>query len=172
MRKEQNNYAFVDGQNLNLAIQGLGWKLDFKNFRVYLSEKYGVGKAYYFIGFVEGNNDLYASLQSYGYVLIFKPTFRDKDGKIKGNCDAELVLQAMIDLNEYHQAVIVTGDGDFACLVRYLRKIDKLLCVLVPNMYKYSGLLKKSGSKNLAFMNDLRGKLGYKRKEPHKDGTL
>ena len=172
MKKPQNNYAFIDGQNLNLAIQDLGWKLDFRKFRVYLSEKYSVGRAYYFIGFVEGNNDLYASLQSYGYVLIFKPTLKDKEGRVKGNCDADLVLQAMVDLNEYQQAVIVTGDGDFYSLVNYLRKKNKLRCVLVPNMYKYSALLKKTAQKHLAFMNDLRGKLEYKRKEPHKDGTL
>jgi len=172
MKKPQNNYAFIDSQNLNLAIQHLGWKLDFKKFRVYLSEKYGVGTAYYFIGFVEGNSDLYTSLQSCGYVLIFKPTLRDKEGKVKGNCDADLVLQAMIDLSEYQQAVIVTGDGDFYSLVNYLRKMEKLRCVLVPNMYEYSSLLKKTAKNYLAFMNDLREKLEYKRKEPHKDGTL
>lgn len=172
MKKPQNNYAFIDGQNLNLSIQDLGWKLDLRKFRVYLSEKYGVGRAYYFIGFIEGNNDLYTSLQSYGYVLIFKPTLKDKEGKVKGNCDADLVLQAMIDINEYQQAVIVTGDGDFYSLINYLRKKNKLQCVLVPNMNKYSGLLKKTAQKHIAFMNGLRGKLGYKRKEPHKDRTL
>ena len=164
MKKPQRHSAFIDGQNLNLGIQELGWKLDFRRFRVYLSEKYGVAKAYYFIGFVEGNNDLYASLQSSGYILIFKPTFRNREGKVKGNCDAELVLQTMIDLNEYDQAVIVTGDGDFYCLVGYLRKLGKLRCLLAPNIHKYSGLLKKSAQDKLAFMNDLRGKLEYKKR--------
>ncbi|GAI46476.1 unnamed protein product, partial [marine sediment metagenome] len=65
--------------------------------------------AYYFIGFVEGNNDLYVSLQSAGYILIFKPTLKLPNEKVKGNIDAELVLQAMIDLNKYQQAIIVTG---------------------------------------------------------------
>jgi len=142
---------------------------------VYLSEKYGVGKAYYFIGFVEGNNDLYTSLQSDGYVLIFKPTSKIKDGKIKGNCDAELVLQAMVDLDKYQQAVIVTGDGDFACLVKYLRKIDKLRCILAPDKNNCSWLLRESvresTQKQIAFMNGLRNRLEYKRKEPHEDGT-
>ena len=78
----------------------------------------------------------------------------------------------MIDLDKYHQAVIVTGDGDFYSLVNYLRRKNKLRCVLVPNMHKYSGLLKKTAQKHIAFMNDLRGKLEYKRKEPYKDGTL
>ncbi len=171
MKKPQDNYAFIDGQNLNLSIQELGWKLDFRKFRVYLSEKYGVGRAYYFIGFVEGNNDLYTSLQSCGYILIFKPTLKDREGKVKGNCDADLVLQTMININEYHQAIIVTGDGDFYSLVNYLRKRNKLRCVLVPNINKYSGLLKKTAQQHIAFMNGLRGKLEHKRKEPHKDRT-
>ena len=172
MKKPQNNYAFIDGHNFYLAIRDSGWKLDFKRFRVYLSEKYGVGKAYYFIGFVESNRGLYDALRAYGYEMIFKPTSKAREGEVKGNCDAELVLQAMIDLNEYQQAVIVTGDGDFACLIKYLRKKDKLKCVLSPDRDKCSWLLRESAQKQIAFMNDLRGKLEYKRKESHKDGTL
>lgn len=156
-----HNYAFIDGQNLNLAIKDSGWKLDFKKFRVYLAEKYRVFKAYYFIGFVPGNNDLYSALQDFGYILIFKPTFKDKGGKVKGNVDAELVLQAMIEFPNYKKALIITGDGDFYCLVKYLKEQDKLLKVLVPNSKKYSGLLKKSAGNSLSFMNELKKKLEY-----------
>ena len=85
---------------------------------MYLREKYSVKEAYYFIGYVPGNTDLYTSLQNFGYILVFKPTFANSDGKIKGNCDAELVLQAMIDFNNYEKAVIVSGDGDFHCLIK------------------------------------------------------
>ena len=161
MLKKENNYAFIDGQNLNLGIKRLGWALDFKKFRVYLREKYSVQKAYYFIGYVQGNSDLYASLQSYGYILIFKPTFRNSDGKIKGNCDAELVLQAMIDFAAYEKAIIVSGDGDFHCLIKYLREKNKLKMVLAPDKDRYSGLLKKATGTNLTFMNDLKNKLEY-----------
>jgi uncharacterized LabA/DUF88 family protein len=162
-----NNYAFIDGQNLNLGIQEQGWRLDLRRFRVYLAEKFQVEKAYYFIGYIEGNSDLYASLQSYGYILIFKPTFRNKDGKIKGNCDAELVLQAMIDYDNYDQAVVVSGDGDFQCLVKYLAEQSKLRTLIAPNMEKYSVLLKKPAAKRLIFMNDLKQKLGLKKKNTH-----
>lgn len=109
-----------------MAIQEIGWKLDFKKFRIYLKEKYATSKAYYFIGYVSGNNDIYSSLQSAGYILVFKPTFKNQNGKIKGNCDAELVLQAMIDYKSYDKAIIISGDGDFFCLVKYLREKNKL----------------------------------------------
>ena len=163
MQKPLENYAFIDSQNVNLGVRELGWKLDWKKFRVYLKEKYGVAIAYIFIGYIEENQDLYLSLQKNGYVLVFKEVLKSKDGFVKGNCDAELVLQAMIDYKKYDKAVIVSGDGDFACLVRHLKKQNKLGKVLVPNITKYSALLKKAAAnEHLDFMNDLRYKLAYK----------
>lgn len=168
MHKLLNNYAFIDSQNLNLSIQDQGWKLDLIRFRTYLKEKYSAKKAYIFIGYMEEYKDLYKSLQEYGYVIIFKPTLKYKDGTTKGNCDAELVLQAMIDLREYDGAVIVSGDGDFYCLADYLAKNNKLECLLIPNRNKYSALLKKvnrNDKKYLNFISDLRSKLELKKKK-------
>jgi uncharacterized LabA/DUF88 family protein len=161
MRKPFNNYAFIDGQNLNLGIQDLGWKLDFTRFRVYLKEKYGVSTAFYFIGKVAENNELYEALQNAGYVLIYKEVLTDPFGKAKGNIDAELVLQAMVEFKNYGKAVIVSGDGDFACLVTYLDNKHKLERVIVPNMYRYSVLLKKAAPQRLDTMNELKRKLAY-----------
>ena len=103
MSKQLKNYAFIDGNNLHLGIKLLSWKIDYKKFRIYLADKFSVKKAYYFIGYVPENTDIYNKLQSAGYILIFKDTFRQKDGNMKGNCDAELVLQAMIDLVNYEK---------------------------------------------------------------------
>lgn len=167
------NYAFIDSQNVNLAIRELGWKLDFARFRVYLKDKFEVEKAYIFIGFMPSNKDLYAYLQESGFICIFRPTLTYKDGTTKGNCDAELVLQTMLDYNEYNQAVIVSGDGDFYCLIKHLISANKLKALLVPNRYKYSALLKlKEFRPFTKDMNDLRNKLQYKKKSPRKDGTL
>lgn len=52
------NYAFIDSQNVNLGIRELGWQLDFARFRIYLKEKYGVSRAYIFIGYLPGNEHL------------------------------------------------------------------------------------------------------------------
>jgi uncharacterized LabA/DUF88 family protein len=175
MKKQENNYAFIDSQNLNLSIQELGWKLDFKKFRIYLKEKYNVTKAYLFIGYIEGNNDLYTALQEAGFICIFKPTLKYKDGTTKGNCDAELVLWTMIEYANYNKAVVVTGDGDFYCVVNYLIEKQKLAAALIPNKLKFSALLKfKLFRPHLRYMNELRNKLAYdhKKKRPHKDETL
>jgi len=49
------NYAFIDSQNLNLGVRSEGWRVDFKKFRLYLTNKYQVKTAYLFIGMVPGN---------------------------------------------------------------------------------------------------------------------
>jgi len=155
MRNKENNYAFVDSQNLNLGVQNLGWKLDFKRFRVYLKEKYNVSKAYMFIGYLPQNQDLYSSLQKNGYALVFKPVLRDSNKRVKGNVDAELVLQAMIDFKFYDQAVIISSDGDFYCLVKYLYKQKKLKLVMSPYIKTCSALLKESAKEKIVFMDNL-----------------
>lgn len=145
-KKKQNNYAFIDSQNLNLGVRSQGWRLDFGRFRVYLKDKYQVTKAFLFIGYLPGNEQLYTDLQKAGYIVIFKPTLSIKKGKkvfIKGNVDAELVLHTMIELQNFDRAVIVSGDGDFRCLLEYLVDKNKLLKLLVPNKRGFSFLLRK-----------------------------
>ncbi len=167
MSKPESIYAFIDSQNLNLAIRDCGWELDFGRFHIYLKDKYKVTKAFLFIGYVPGNEALYTYLQKLGYILVFKPTLEyKKEGKryTKGNVDAELVLHAMIEYPNYDKAIIVSGDGDFHCLVEYLERKGKLLHVLIPNSNKYSALLRKF-HKYFNYLDNLKNKLGKKKRE-------
>jgi uncharacterized LabA/DUF88 family protein len=164
--KNTANYAFIDSQNLYLGVKSQGWKLDYNRFMVYLKDKFKVERAFIFIGYLAGNEALYTRLQQAGFVVVFKPTLEiKKNGKIfvKGNVDAELVLHAMIEYDNYHKAVIVTGDGDFHCLVEYLDQNNKFLKLLVPNRNGFSALLRKFG-KYVVFMSALRSKLSLNKK--------
>ncbi len=160
MTKPKNNYAFIDSQNLNLSIREQGWVIDFGKFRQYLGRKYGIAKAFLFIGYVYDNQDLYTALQKDGYILVFKPTLKLPSGKVKGNVDAELVLHAMIEYDNYDKALIITGDGDLYCLVDYLRKKDKLLKLMIPNKESFSSLFRRL-MPHIIFMNNLRKMLEY-----------
>ncbi len=158
------NFAFIDASNLYLGIKDLGWLLNYKKFRDYLKENFDCEKAYLFIGYVATNEDLYKSLQEDGYILMFKPTIQNQEGSQKGNVDADLVLQALIDFPKYKKAVIVAGDGDYYSLVRYLSNKKKLLRVLAPNREMSSYLLRKEAKEKIIFLEDFKEKLEYKRK--------
>ena len=165
--KKTQTYAFIDSQNLNLGVKSQGWKLDWRKFRQYLRNKYNVTKAYLFIGQLSGNESLYAFLQECGYVLIFKPTLSRRVGdqvKTKGNVDAELVLHTMIQYKNYHGAIIVSGDGDFHCLIEYLEAKGKLLKILAPTKH-YSSLLRRFNKNNYIVRIDmLRNSLEQKKR--------
>lgn len=158
-------YAFIDSQNMNLGIRSEGWTIDYAKFRLYLKNKYNVDKAFMFIGLVQNNQKLYTALQAAGFILVFKPTIRYfENGRetVKGNVDAELVLHAAaIEVDNYDKAIIVSGDGDFACLIEYLDDKDKLLKVMTPNA-KYSKLLKPF-SAYIIQISKLKKSLEYKK---------
>lgn len=140
-----NSYAFIDSQNLNLGVRSQGWVLDFHRFRRFLKDKYKVREAFLFIGYVQNNQPLYTYLQKCGYICVFKPTLevrRGKSVKVKGNVDAELVLHAMVEYKNYDKAVIISGDGDFHCLIKYFIEQGKLLKIITPNLH-YSSLLRE-----------------------------
>lgn len=151
-RKKQGNYAFIDSQNLNVSVQNQGWKMNWRKLREFLTNKYGVTKAYMFIGYVPENEELYEKMHEAGYHVVLKPTFNmtrprpedniQKNGeekKVKGNVDADLVLWAMKEMRSYDKAVVVSGDGDFHSLVEYLIEQGKLQKLLTPTG-QYSGL--------------------------------
>ncbi len=160
-----NNYAFIDSQNLNLGVRSAGWLIDYNSFRLYLSHKYSVTKAFIFIGHVEDNQELYDELSSAGFIMVFKPTVRYiEDGKetVKGNVDAELVLHAAaVEYHNYDKAIIVSGDGDFSCLVDFLAQNDKLLHILTPTQ-RYSTLLKPF-AKYIVQIQSLKNSIRFKK---------
>lgn len=149
-RKAEGVYAFIDSQNLNVSVQKFGWKMNWKKFRQFLTDKYGVTQAFMFIGYVPEHEDIYEKMHEAGYAVVLKPTFdmsrprpEDNGGKsdkpVKGNVDADMVLWAMKEIPNYEKAVIVSGDGDFFALVEYLHQQEKLLKILPPTG-QYSSL--------------------------------
>lgn len=162
----KNNFAYIDGANLHKGVDSLGWELDYHRFRVWLKEKYNIETAYLFIGLVPKNKDLYTSLQEAGFALVYKEVTYDDSGKVKGNCDAELVLKVAVDFyeGELGQAVIVASDGDYAGLVKFLKKKDALLSVISPSN-KCSYLLRKLNTP-LTYLDTQRNNLELKRKSP------
>lgn len=145
--KQESVYAFIDSQNLNIGTQKFGWKMNWAKFRQFLSDEYGVTKAFMFIGYIPENESLYEQMHDAGYMVVLKPTFdmtrprveapegekKEDERPVKGNIDAELVLWAMKEMPNYKQAIIVSGDGDFYSLVEYLEGKGRLKHLLAPS---------------------------------------
>lgn len=159
MKSSKTTVAYIDGANLHKGVKSLGWELDYARFRIWLSHRYGVGLAYIFIGLIPKHKDLYTHLSKSGFTLIYKEVVYDGDGRAKGNCDADLITQAMRDSYEGMalQSVLVTSDGDYAPLVNFLIEKKQLQAVLSPSpVSKCSILLKRTGA-HIVYLEDKKG---------------
>lgn len=96
-----------------------------------------------------------------------KICIKERNQKIKGNVDADLVLQAMIEWKNYDKAVIISSDGDFYSLAQHLNVNGKLCAVISSDIENCSSLLKKVVRDKIQFMYDLKNKLQYINNKHH-----
>ncbi len=67
------------------------WRLDFQRFRSYLRKKYGVAKAYLFLGYLEENKKLYQDVSG---VTILKVLKASRLAELTGRITEDLMLKA------------------------------------------------------------------------------
>lgn len=146
--------VYIDGNNLYRAAKELGFEIDYKKFRGWLRQKYNLATVYLFIGLVPNRVKFYEYLQESGFILIFKQTV-SVGGVVKGNCDAELVLKAVSDFytESFTSCILVTGDGDFGCLVEFLQNNAVIDRIIAPDENKCSILLKNKNTE-ITFLNE------------------
>jgi len=157
--KQRENIAFVDGQNLYMSTTTAEkpWHIDLARFRIYLKQKYKVGKAYYFLGFTqEEYQDLYDEIQEAGFILQFREHNPAMLGKKKGNVDTDIVFAVMKKLYRkeiFDKIVLVSGDGDYKMLVDFLIEENRFEKILFPDQNRSSSLYKKIDLKYRADLN-------------------
>lgn len=167
--KKENNLAFVDGQNLYLGTNSETppWQVDLAKFRKYLSEKYDVQKAYYFLGFVnEKYQDLYENIQSSGFILKFREHNCAMLSKKKGNVDTDIVFDVMKRIYKkepFDKIVLVAGDGDYKMLVDFLIEENRFKKILFPNKTFASSLYKSITRVYFDYLLNIKSKIEAKK---------
>lgn len=173
MIKKNNNYAFIDGQNLYMNTtkkETSPWQVDLTRFRIYLEKKYNVVKAYYFLGYVqEKNQDLYEKIQNADFVLVFREHNPAMIGKKKGNVDSDIIFQIMKKMykkEDFYKIILVSGDGDYKLLVDFLIEENRFEKILFPDKRFASSLYQKLGSEYFDYLenNDVKDKIELKKK--------
>ena len=161
----ENNLAFIDGQNLYLETKQDNWSVDLGKLRIYLKDKYSVQEAYYFLGYLQEENDeLYKEIQKAGFIVLFKEHNQYAVTKKKGNVDADIIFEIMKNLvenKEFDQVVLVSGDGDYKKLVEYLIVKNKFRKMLFPNKKFASSLYKKLGSEFYDYLENIKTYIKY-----------
>lgn len=76
----------------------------------------------------------YIKLKEFGYQLYLKPVkfYEQEDGttKRKANCDVEMTFYLMKEKDNFDRVVVLSGDGDFLPVLKYLREYRKEVIIL------------------------------------------
>lgn len=71
----------------------------------------------------------YLNLKKFGYELYLKPVklYEQDDGttKRKANCDVDMAFYLMKEEDKFKRVVVLSGDGDFLPVLKYLRNEQK-----------------------------------------------
>jgi len=165
---KENNFAFIDGQNLYMGTnsEDPAWSIDFFKFRQYLRKKYNVTRAYYFLGFViNEKNDLYDKIQEAGFILKFREHNSAMLGKKKGNVDSDIIFSIMKKIYKketFDKIVLVSGDGDYSMLVDFLIEENRFKKILFPNKKFASSLYKKITRVYFDYLVNIKHRIKFK----------
>ena len=114
--------AFVDASNIHKGAEANGWEVDYSKLRNYLMTRYKVSKILFF-GSTSNDPErilLHENIQKLGYEILLVPTKRFADGKLKADVDSRMTFEMMRLKEEYDEAIVITGDGDFFWVLEYL----------------------------------------------------
>ncbi len=124
--------VFIDVANVVYSLKDLGWRIDYKKLQQYFKNHSKLADIYFYYSTNKenvGQANLLEMLARKGFKMVVKEVkiIKLKNGEqlFKGNCDVELTID-MIDLiPAYDTAVLLSGDSDFAPLIKYVQKHGK-----------------------------------------------
>lgn len=124
--------VFLDAANILYSQKTLGFRVDYKKLKDYLSANMEIVGFYYYtgkVGKLEKQLKFISHLQGLGYQVVAKEVKFIKVGnnkeEPKGDLDVELALDAYRFSDKYGTLILCSGDSDFAYLVDLLKEKGK-----------------------------------------------
>ena len=178
-------YICIDASNLHYTLKKEGWKIDWLKFKNHYESVFKDPSFYYYEGLVskgcyfdyhpkgnvqDFNNEkkkkqkFFKFLRLNGYNVRQKPVARIYDntsGQFKHKCnfDVELTIDAIDNMDKYDVFSLVSGDGDFEKLIKYLKGKAKKTIVIAPKE-RLSGKLEKAANVVIT-LNQIKNDIKY-----------
>ena len=102
------------------------------------------------------------SINSFGYKLFLKPVklYEQEDGttKRKANCDVDMAFHLMKEKDNFERVIVLSGDGDFLPVLRYLKINGKEMVILGRSGRTAKEIKQFAGSKftDFQYLRELR----------------
>ncbi|MDD4990436.1 MAG: NYN domain-containing protein [Candidatus Pacebacteria bacterium] len=132
--------VFIDASNIYFSQKTMGWRVDFKKLLEYFKTNADISKVIFYAAINPENlkeRKFHDFLEIIGYSVRHKEVKFIKDqkdnihrGHNKGNIDVDLTIDAVHFRDSYETFILLSGDGDFESLIKYLKAYKKR-CIVI-----------------------------------------
>lgn len=191
-KKKLKTIVFVDASNIIYgAKRESGFKVDFRKLAKYLKTRFNASKIYFYGGVNTKKidfNKYEKMLERFGYVPRLKKTkfyyqkpkiktftcqFCKKRNRIKqksrdrskANCDVDLTIDVLENLDKFDRFIFLSGDGDFAPVMEKIKRLNKDIAVIASSK-KTARVVKKIAAEKFIEIKNLK-KIIAKKKRRH-----
>jgi uncharacterized LabA/DUF88 family protein len=156
---------FIDGANVFYTQKHLGWDIDWKKTLQLISSNLDLIETRYYTGIKNNDEKMKKFLQrlrEIGMKTVTKPLklIKDRQGAIlyKSNCDVEMAVDILLEVNNFDVLVLFSGDSDFVHLIKILQKQFQKKVITYSSRKTISWEIKLAAN-NYLFFEDLRSKI-------------
>ncbi|MBM3261779.1 NYN domain-containing protein [Candidatus Kaiserbacteria bacterium] len=156
----------IDAANIILSAQNLDFDLDIFKLIRHLKDSYRSAHIIYFTGNFKSKEAEFRALADAGVEMVYKEIFNESN-KAKANCDVEIAHRMTSDilLDAPERIVLISGDGDFACLCDFAHAKGIAVKVMAVDPVSCSRVIKQRAFTRVSFLIEL-GALITKEKPP------
>lgn len=168
MNSKPKAHIAIDASNVHYSLVNKGWTIDWEKFITFFKSRWEISLAIFYCG-IESQSvfqtnhpelsvtsflyakrrkmDFFKRLKNYGYRVKYKPVtqlYDSTSGKFvrKCNFDVEITIDAIRYRDDYDNFVLISGDGDFIPLVKYLKGYHKKTVVISDSSHLNNNLIK------------------------------
>ena len=158
--------VYVDAANIILSAQNLDFDLDIFKLVQHLKDSFRSAHIIYFTGNFKSKQEEFRALEQAGVELVYKEIYNEQH-KSKANCDVEISHRMTSDvlLGTVDKVVLLSGDGDFACLCDFAQSKGVAVKVMAFDPVSCSRVIKRRQFTKVSYFIEL-GALILKEKPP------
>ncbi len=131
--------VFIDAANIFYTQKTIGWRIGYEKLKKYFQDECekNLGKMFVYTAYDPDRPEqkkFLDMLEINGYILRTKEVKRIRVAKglyeWKGDFDVELSIDVMDHLEEFETMVLLSGDSDFAPIVKRAKDKDKKIIII------------------------------------------
>lgn len=140
----QNTIIYIDAANILLSAHVLGLEVQMPLLVKHLQDTYRGCTIVYFTGNFSRLTELFQHLEQAHVEIVRKEVYKE-DAHTKANCDVEIAHRITHDvlLHPPEQIVLLSGDGDFACMLDFMQQKGIRCKVIATDPKSCSRMLKR-----------------------------